>query len=66
VVVLSEADAVAIKVVLIIRNRTILLNPMAATIHNTLKSRRITKVLRNRVRPLSTTVLMGSRILHHT
>jgi hypothetical protein len=66
VVVLSEADAVAIKVVPITSNRTILLNPMAATIHNTLKAHRITKDLRNRVRPLSTTVLMGSRILHHT
>jgi hypothetical protein len=60
VVVLFEAAEVAIKVVPIITLRTIHINQTAATIHK-LKVRRKTKVLQ-----LATTVLMVSKILHHT
>jgi hypothetical protein len=61
VVVLFEADAVAIKAAPTTTHPTILINQMAATIHNTLKARHRTKVL-----PLATTVLMVSRTLRHT
>jgi hypothetical protein len=66
VVVLFEAVEVAIKVVQIITLRTIHINQMAATIYK-LKGRRKTKVLyKDKARQLATTVLMVSRILHHT
>jgi hypothetical protein len=52
---------VAIKAAPTTTHPTILINQMAATIHNTLKARHRTKVP-----PLATTVLMVSRTLRHT
>jgi hypothetical protein len=64
VVLLSEADAVAIKVVQITTLLTTLINQMVATTRNNLKARRRIKVPHSRA--LATTVLMVSRILRHT